>query len=115
MRRIDDPLPTVSIRELARKPGEVLDRVAKGDQLVVCRHNRPVALLRPVLGWPPEDPSIEGNTLTPDQRSLLMNTSMVGRFRRTEEKSFPTSVRELELLGLARRVPGQGAFITGRG
>lgn len=88
MRRTDDPLPTVSIRELARKPAEILDRVAAGTPLLICRHNRPVALLRPILGWPVEDASEEAASLSSDHKSLLRNISTVGRVRWNGEKDF---------------------------
>ena len=38
----------VSIRELRNHGGEVVDRVAAGERLIVTRDGRPVAELRPV-------------------------------------------------------------------
>jgi prevent-host-death family protein len=42
--------PEVSIRELRNHGGEVIDRVAAGEHLVVTRSGRPVAELRPLHG-----------------------------------------------------------------
>ena len=38
----------ISIRELRNHGGEVIDRVALGEELVVTRDGRPVAQLRPL-------------------------------------------------------------------
>ena len=38
----------VSIRELRNHGGEVIDRVARGEQLTVTRDGKPVAQLRPL-------------------------------------------------------------------
>jgi prevent-host-death family protein len=38
----------VSIRELRNKGGEVVDRVAQGEEVTITRAGRPVAALRPV-------------------------------------------------------------------
>ncbi len=38
----------VSLQEFQRNPDELLDRVEAGEHLVVIRHGRPVAELRPV-------------------------------------------------------------------
>ena len=42
------PMSTVSLQELQRDPGALLDRVEAGEHLVVVRGGRPVAELRPV-------------------------------------------------------------------
>jgi prevent-host-death family protein len=41
---------TVTIRELRNHGGEVVDRVAAGESLIVTRSGKPVAELRPVRG-----------------------------------------------------------------
>jgi len=41
-------MATVTVRELRNKGGEVLDRVAAGESLIVTRSGRPVAELRPL-------------------------------------------------------------------
>ena len=65
-------MTTVTIRELRRHDGEVVDRVANGEILIVTRDGRPVAELRPlrrlalssttlVQPWhrlPPVDPAV---------------------------------------------------------
>jgi len=40
--------PEVSIRELRNHGGEVVDRVAAGERLIVTRSGKPVAELRPM-------------------------------------------------------------------
>jgi len=41
-------MSTVSLQELQRDPGALLDRVEAGEHLVLIRGGRPVAELRPV-------------------------------------------------------------------
>jgi antitoxin (DNA-binding transcriptional repressor) of toxin-antitoxin stability system len=41
-------MSTISLQDLARDPGGLLDRVAAGEHLVVVRGGRAVAELRPV-------------------------------------------------------------------
>ncbi|HEX3554874.1 MAG TPA: type II toxin-antitoxin system prevent-host-death family antitoxin [Thermoanaerobaculia bacterium] len=41
-------MSTISLQELQRDPGALLDRVEAGEHLVVVRRGRPVAELRPV-------------------------------------------------------------------
>ena len=41
-------MPSVTVRELRNKGGEVLDRVARGEHVIVTRDGRPVAELRPL-------------------------------------------------------------------
>lgn len=41
-------MDTVTIRELRSRGGDVVDRVAAGDRVIVTRDGRPVAELRPV-------------------------------------------------------------------
>jgi len=41
-------METVTIRDLRNRGGEVIDRVAAGDQVTVTRDGRPVAELRPL-------------------------------------------------------------------
>lgn len=41
-------MSTVSLQEIQRNPGDLLDRVEAGEHLVVVRGGRPVAGLRPV-------------------------------------------------------------------
>jgi prevent-host-death family protein len=38
----------VNVFEIKAKLSEYLDRAAKGERIVICRHNQPVAELRPV-------------------------------------------------------------------
>jgi prevent-host-death family protein len=41
-------MSTISLQDLARDPGALIDRVEAGERLVVVRGGRPVAELRPV-------------------------------------------------------------------
>ena len=41
-------MPSVTVRELRNKGGEVLDRVERGEHVIVTRDGRPVAELRPL-------------------------------------------------------------------
>jgi prevent-host-death family protein len=49
-----DPMDTVTVRELRNHGGEVLDRVARGETLIVTRSGKPVAELHPVRGRGPK-------------------------------------------------------------
>jgi prevent-host-death family protein len=40
----------VNIFEIKAKLSEYLDRAARGEHIVICRHNKPVAELRPLSG-----------------------------------------------------------------
>ena len=51
------PVANVSIRDLRNHGGEVIDRVALGEELTVTRDGKPVAQLRP-LGKPPLSVSV---------------------------------------------------------
>ena len=42
------PDPTVTVRDLRNHGGDVLDRVAAGERMVVTRDGRPVAVLAPL-------------------------------------------------------------------
>lgn len=81
-----DRLPTVSTSDLSRQPHVVLERVARGERLVVCRHKRPIATLQPldgyvfqpfsgtahdVFGWPIGGIDAEIAKLSEAQRVLL--------------------------------------------
>jgi prevent-host-death family protein len=41
-------MPSVTVRELRNKGGEVLERVERGEHVIVTRDGRPVAELRPL-------------------------------------------------------------------
>jgi prevent-host-death family protein len=41
-------MESVSVRDLRNKGGEVLDRVERGERVIVTRDGRPVAELRPL-------------------------------------------------------------------
>ena len=40
----------VNVFEIKAKLSEYLDRAARGEHIVICRHNKPVAELRPLSG-----------------------------------------------------------------
>ena len=55
----------VTIRELRNHGGEVVDRVVKGETLIVTRDGRPLAELRPLRG-----PELSATTLLQRWRKL---------------------------------------------
>jgi prevent-host-death family protein len=60
----------VSARELSRRTSELLDHVAAGAAVMICRHGRPVAALSPLPGAPlrravARSPDQASNTKTP--------------------------------------------------
>jgi prevent-host-death family protein len=48
----------VNIFEIKAKLSEYLDRAARGERIVICRHNKAVAELRPVVEMPTEPRTI---------------------------------------------------------
>lgn len=123
-------MPVVSVRELVRNPGIVLDDVVRGERFILCRYNRPVATLQPIDGWvtdgtgdraydifgtPLGDPAFEVAKLTERQHELLLHTLRLnGRFI-FDGSGFREEMDALVLRGLALRKPGMGHVITGRG
>ena len=43
-------LPTITMRELSRSPRTVLDRIMRGERMIVCRYGHPIATLQPLTG-----------------------------------------------------------------
>jgi prevent-host-death family protein len=74
-------MDSVTIRELRNRGGEVVDRVAAGESLVVTRDGRPIAELRPLRprGLPREAllerwrrlPAIDADRLRADVDAIL--------------------------------------------
>jgi prevent-host-death family protein len=60
-----EPTSWVSARELSRKTAELLDHVAGGAVVKICRHGRPVAALSPL----PDAPVRRATARSPDQAS----------------------------------------------
>lgn len=58
-------MKTVTIRELRNHGGEVVDRVIKGEALVVTRAGRPVAELKPL-----DRPTLDAATLLSRWKNL---------------------------------------------
>ena len=130
-------LPTVSVRELSRSPRALLDRVARGERLIVCRHGRPVATLQPldgvvvqpfdgheydVMGAPIGDAHQEVRKLPNLARALLRDGvnrngriipgRISGGFGLEAERS---AIQELTQRGLIQRSRRGGLEPTGRG
>ena len=42
-------MPKVNVFEVKAKFSEYLDRATRGERIVICRHNKPVAELRPIV------------------------------------------------------------------
>ncbi len=89
-------MPIVTTSDLSRAPGHVLERVARGERLLVCRHKRPVATLQPldgflfqpltgttrdVFGWPIGGVADEAGKLSDLQRTLLRDCIWNGAIR----------------------------------
>lgn len=127
-------LPSVSIRELSRSPGEVLARVAAGERLLVCRHGKPLATLQPldgyvfqpftgtahdVFGWPIGCIDDEIAKLSRAQRVLLRDCYRrwrlwAGRLPDGLRENPMGILKDLALRGLARKTTC-GWELTGRG
>jgi antitoxin (DNA-binding transcriptional repressor) of toxin-antitoxin stability system len=127
--------PMVTTSELSRSPGVVLERVARGERLIICRHKRPVATLQPldgyvlqpfsanahdIFGWPIGGAADEAAKLTGAQRALLVEGFRHARLI-TSIPETPFGLGELNrgmadlvLRGMARRTY-RGCELTGRG
>ena len=122
-------MPSVSVRELVRNPGVVIDYVHSGERFIVTRHGTPVATLQPIDGWihcgdgPPTDihgevlgdPALELSKLTPDQHQMLLKVDPLGRYIYIAGINFPELLKDLVARGLARKSSRRGVRITGRG
>ena len=127
-------LPQVSVRDLSRRPNDVLRRVAAGERLIVCRHKKPIATLQPldgfvfqpfdgtthdVFGWPLGGIDDEIEKLTEAQRVMLRDCYRQWRlrpFRLPEElqDDIRGMLRDLTLRGLITKTEC-GLELTGRG
>lgn len=130
-----NPLEVVSVRDLSRNPGDVLERVTRGERFLVCRHGKPIATLQPLdglvvqpltgqeldsTGSPLGDASTEAAKLTELQRELLatcvrFDRLMVARLRSqpfTREATL--ALEDLRNRGLVRKTE-RGLVLTGRG
>ncbi|CAN5529987.1 hypothetical protein BH20ACT23_BH20ACT23_14320 [soil metagenome] len=125
----------VTTSDLSRKPRAVLDRVARGERLIVCRHKQPIATLQPldgtvwqpftggaqdIYGWPVGGAFQECEKLSEAQRELLSDGVSQGRLvpaRLAERYGFVELIRSIEnmaLRGLVHRT-NRGWELTGRG
>ena len=129
-----EPLPTVTVSDLSRRPNDVLQRVARGERLIVCRHKKPVATLQPldgyvfqpfegtahdVFGWPVGGIDEEIDKLNRIQRLLLRDCYRQWRLRpmRLPEPfgvGLLEALDDLALRGLAKKTE-YGWELTGRG
>lgn len=132
--RAQPPLGVVTTSELSRAPRKVLERVARGERLIVFRHKRPVATLQPLdgvvvqlesgdrdlYGAPMGGPLQEAAKLSEVQRDLLLDGVRHGRFvpvrlwGRHDFRGMIRSIEDLAFRGLARRTE-RGWEPTGRG
>ena len=131
-----DTPPIVTTSELSRNPGAALDRVARGERLIVCCRNRPIATLQPldgfvlqpfttiahdIFGWPIGGAAQELAKLTHAQRLLLVDGYRNGRLmtsvpgHRFEGREASEAIDDLKLRGMARRVTNRGTELTARG
>lgn len=132
-----DGLPIVTTSELSRGPGRVLERIARGERLVVCRNNIPLATLQPldgfvlqpmtghahdIYGWPVGGIAEEAAKLTPAQQALLtdgvrqarLKSSIPSRAGEFDSGELFTAIDELRVLGFAYKTH-VGSELTGRG
>ncbi|HYP24448.1 MAG TPA: type II toxin-antitoxin system prevent-host-death family antitoxin [Actinomycetota bacterium] len=129
-----EQLPQVSIRDLSRRPNEVLRRVTAGERLIVCRHKKPVATLQPldgyvfqpfdgtardVFGWPVGGIYDEIAKLSEAQRVLLRDgyrrwRLWSGRVPSDVPGDRRTMLSDLAVRGLAKKTEF-GWELTGRG
>lgn len=131
---LPEVLPRVSVGELSREPGRVLDRIRRGERLIVCRHRHPIATLQPLDGYvtqpfegkvtnldgtPLRDLETELDGLQPVEKELLMDCIRRGRIV-SGGFGYHDGVRPVDVLeqwrlcGLARTLPGFGTFATAR-
>ena len=127
--------PVVTTSDLSRTPRRVLDRVAKGERLIVACHGRPLATLQPldgvvwqpftssvhdIYGWPVTGASDECEKLSEAQRALLSDGVRGGRLVPTrllgsfEFVGLIRSIENMAIRGLVRRTH-RGWELTGRG
>jgi prevent-host-death family protein len=132
---MSEPLPFVTTSDLSRSPRAVLDRVLRGERLVVSCHGRPLATLQPldgvvfqpftgsghdIFGWPVGGEGEECAKLSQAQRDLLSDGVKHWRFvlgLLHDKHDFEALVRALDdlgLRGLARKT-NRGWEPTGRG
>jgi prevent-host-death family protein len=112
----------VTVRELTRRPAEILDAVARGERVIVARHGRPIATLQPLTG-PFFEPGAEEEILeqlTTAQRAILTDgVRLIDRLVASAGEAragldLHQAIRELITLGLAKR-SDRGTVLTGRG
>lgn len=119
------------MRELSRAPRRVLERVFRGERLIVCRHGHPVATLQPlngcvtqplggpehdVVGSPLGDISQEIAKLRPLEKKILMECVKWDRihYSTLAGPDMNKTLREWEVRGLARKTR-RGRILSGRG
>ena len=127
--------PEVTTSDLSRAPRRVMDRIGRGERLIVTCHGRPLATLQPldgavwqpftggvhdIYGWPITGPLDECEKLSEAQRDLLTDGVRFGRLapvRLHEDYEFAELIRSIEnmaIRGLVRRT-NRGWELTARG
>jgi prevent-host-death family protein len=125
----------ITTSDLNRSLGEVLDRVARGERLIVCRHKKPVATLQPlnglvvqpfggachdVYGRPMDPLAAETELLDDAERHLLRDGIWRGRVipgrlnGRFDYATLKDAIEDMKVRGLARK-SSRGLVLTGRG
>lgn len=131
----DQVLPIVTTAELSRSPGRVLERIARGERLLVCRHKRPIATLQPldgyvlqpltgnshdVFGWPVGGIDEVASRLSETQRLLLLDGYRMYRLktsvpdRTLDPGEAHRAIDDLIVRGMAERTD-RGVELTARG
>jgi prevent-host-death family protein len=132
---MSEPLGFVTTSDLSRRPRAVLDRVLRGERLIVSCHGHPLATLQPldgvvvqpftgcghdIFGWPVGGEVEECAKLSQAQRDLLSEGVRHGKFAparlhgRHEFGKLIRAIEDMALRGLARRTH-RGWVPTGRG
>jgi antitoxin (DNA-binding transcriptional repressor) of toxin-antitoxin stability system len=122
-----DALESITVGDLSKRMGPILDRVLRGERLLVCRHRRPIATLQPLNGvvLMPDgttsdvhgdaigDVSQEAAKLTETQRELLrdhiqLGRIVYGRLSSVDQARLREALDDFVAQGLADRRRGWG-------
>jgi len=123
-------LPHVTIRDLSRNWRGVMDRVLRGERLIVSRHGHPIATLQPlngcvtqpfegrqydVKGSPLQTIDHEIAKLRPDEKKLLMDAVKGDRIWGASGAipNLSKVMSDWEVRGLVRKTR-RGRVLTGR-
>jgi antitoxin (DNA-binding transcriptional repressor) of toxin-antitoxin stability system len=110
------PIAVVTARELSRGPARVLERVARGERVIVARHGRPIATLQCLTGtfFEPGAEEAALDDLTQAQQDILhAGVVLVDRLVLREAGRID-DLQDLIIKGYAKKTR-RGTVLTGRG